>query len=56
LENGANVNARGGEFGTALQAALYSGHKKIARMLIDAGAGVNVEGKYQKALQKVQSS
>jgi len=56
LRAGADVNGTGGHYGKALQAALHSGHRKIARMLIDAGADVDVEEKYQKALQKVLSS
>ena len=38
IEKGADVNARGGEYGTALQAALFGGHDTIAWMLIEEGA------------------
>lgn len=56
IENGADVNARGGEFVTALQAALHAGNTKIAAMLIEAGADIDVEEKYQEALQKALKS
>lgn len=56
LRAGADVNGTGGRYGKALQAALHSGHKKIARILIDAGADIHVEEKYQNSLQKVLSS
>ncbi|KAF3162229.1 hypothetical protein TWF751_010812 [Orbilia oligospora] len=59
---GADVNANGGEFGTALQAAAallrrpygfrYATLTKIIEMLLDAGADVNVQGGvYGNALQ-----
>jgi hypothetical protein len=35
LEKGADVNAQGGRFGNALQAASYKGHKKIVQILIN---------------------
>jgi ankyrin repeat protein len=44
LENGADINAEGGEHGTALQAASAEGHQEIVRMLLDKGADINVEG------------
>ena len=40
-ENGANVNARNNG-GSALVQAVYFGHLKIAKNLIDYGADVNV--------------
>jgi hypothetical protein len=52
LEMGADVNAQGGKYGNALQAALYEGHQGIAKLLIEKGADVNAqEGKYGNALQ-----
>jgi ankyrin repeat protein len=57
------VNAQGGAYGNALQAASFKGHDKIVRMLIDAGADVNAHnalnpvgpetraGEYGNALQ-----
>ena len=42
LEKGADVNARGGEYGTALVAAARIDNATTLRILIDAGADVNV--------------
>ncbi|KAJ7889324.1 hypothetical protein B0H14DRAFT_2320123, partial [Mycena olivaceomarginata] len=39
-----NVNAEGGRYGTALQAASAKGHNTIVVALLDKGANVNVEG------------
>ena len=38
LEQGADVNAQGGEDGDALQAASYGGHKEVVQMLLEQGA------------------
>jgi hypothetical protein len=38
LNAGAGINAHGGEFGNALQAASYGGHETVVQMLLDAGA------------------
>jgi hypothetical protein len=38
LNNQANVNAQGGEYGHALQVALAGGHKRVVMMLLNAGA------------------
>ncbi|KIJ99791.1 hypothetical protein K443DRAFT_80490, partial [Laccaria amethystina LaAM-08-1] len=55
LEMRADVNAQGGAFGNALQAALYGGHEAIAKLLIEKGADgadVNAQGgHYGNALQ-----
>ena len=40
LDKGAEVNAQGGRFGNALQAALEGGYKKIVQLLLDKGAEV----------------
>ncbi|KAL6690781.1 ankyrin repeat-containing domain protein [Trichoderma pleuroticola] len=46
-----NVNAQGGSFGTALQAAAYSGQTLAVRMLLDRKANVDADaGKYHSAL------
>ncbi|KAK4070980.1 uncharacterized protein Triagg1_6347 [Trichoderma aggressivum f. europaeum] len=39
-----NVNAQGGIFGSALQAAAFSGQTESVRMLLDRGADVNARG------------
>ena len=46
LEMGADVNAQGGYFGNALQAASHKGHGEIAKLLIYKGANVNAQGGY----------
>jgi ankyrin repeat protein len=38
LAAGADVNAQGGQYGTALQAASLRGHEKVVQMLRAAGA------------------
>ena len=37
LENGAEVNAQGGEYGSALQAASVKGNEDIVRLLLERG-------------------
>ncbi len=44
LEEGADVNAQGGEDGNALCTACSRGHKEIAGMLLEKGADVNAQG------------
>jgi ankyrin repeat protein len=46
LENGADVNAQGGYYGNALQAASHIGNEKVVKMLLQYGANVNVQGGY----------
>lgn len=41
LDQGANVNAQGGDYGNALTAASARGHTAVAELLINAGANVN---------------
>jgi len=51
MEQGADVNADGGKFGTALQAASAKGHQSIVEILIKAGADINAwGGKHGNAL------
>lgn len=45
LDKGADVNAEGGIYGTALQAASVRGHEKIVRLLLEKGADVNAQAK-----------
>jgi ankyrin repeat protein len=52
LEAGADVNAQGGRFGNALQAASYQCYEKIVGQLLKAGANINAQGgKFGNALQ-----
>ncbi|KAJ7430231.1 ankyrin repeat-containing domain protein, partial [Mycena latifolia] len=44
IENGADVNAQGGRFGTALQAASHQGHASVAQFLIEKGADAASDG------------
>jgi hypothetical protein len=56
LERGVDVNAQGGRYGNALQAAAYNGHEKIVQMLLARGADVNAQGGlYRNALQAAAS-
>ncbi|KAF2193858.1 ankyrin [Zopfia rhizophila CBS 207.26] len=51
-EEGAEVNAQGGEYGNALQAASAGGKQQIVESLLKAGAEVNAQGgDYGNALQ-----
>jgi ankyrin repeat protein len=52
VDKGADVNAQGGEYGNALQAASYEGHEAVVRLLLDKGANVNAQGGgYSNGLQ-----
>jgi hypothetical protein len=52
LEKGADVNAQGGYYGNALQAASENGSGHVVKMLLDKGADVNAQsGEYSNALQ-----
>ncbi|KAK6080312.1 hypothetical protein SCUP234_05253 [Seiridium cupressi] len=50
------INAKGGYYGTALQAAASGGHKEIVELLLEKGADVNIQGGgYGTALQAAAS-
>jgi ankyrin repeat protein len=52
LDKGADVNAQGGEYGNALQAASAGDHEMVLQMLLNKGADVNAQGgEYGNALQ-----
>ena len=52
LDRGAEVNAQGGLYGNALQAASRGGHEQTVQILLDRGAKINAQGgKYDSALQ-----
>jgi hypothetical protein len=46
LDKGADVNAQGGRYGNALQAASARGHDAIVQRLLDKEADVNAQGGY----------
>jgi hypothetical protein len=49
---GADINAQGGEFGHALQAASFGGHLAIIELLLSKGADINAQGgRFGHALQ-----
>jgi ankyrin repeat protein len=51
LDKSAEVNAQGGHYGNALQAASFGGHEQVVKMLLDNRADVNAQGgKYTNAL------
>lgn len=52
LNDGADVNAGSGAYGSALQAASRNGYHRIVKTLLDKGADVNIQGgAYGDALQ-----
>jgi hypothetical protein len=57
LDNKANANLTGGEYGCALSAAAYFGHVESVRILVESGANVNVRGgRYGCPLRAAQFS
>ena len=44
LHEGTDVNARGGHFGKALQAASWRGKEGIVKLLLENGVDVNAQG------------
>ncbi|KAJ7114736.1 ankyrin repeat-containing domain protein [Mycena epipterygia] len=56
-EVGADVNAAGGTYGSALQAASFKGHTDVVHLLLEKGADVNtVGGEYGSALQAASAN
>jgi ankyrin repeat protein len=57
LEMGADVNAYGGMYGTALQAATSYHHAEVVQLLLEKGADVNIQGgRAGTALQAASSN
>ncbi|KAJ5365328.1 NACHT nucleoside triphosphatase [Penicillium concentricum] len=46
IDKGADVNAQGGYYGNALQAASQRGHQEIVNLLLNNAADVNAQGGY----------
>lgn len=44
LDRGADVNAQGGDYGNALQAASFQGYEEVVQILLNKGADVNAHG------------
>ena len=44
LDKGANINAQGGRYGTALQVASKRGHHQVVQILLNRGADTNAQG------------
>jgi ankyrin repeat protein len=44
LKKGADVNAQGGFYSNALQAASEGGHEAIVKLLLKKGVNVNAQG------------
>ncbi|KAF4534640.1 uncharacterized protein LTHEOB_12918 [Lasiodiplodia theobromae] len=56
LDKGADVNAQGGHYGNALQAASEGGHVQVVQILLKKGADVYAQGgEYGNALQAASS-
>jgi ankyrin repeat protein len=52
LKKDAEVNAQGGRYGNALQAASAGGHEQVVKMLLDKSAEINAQGgRYSSAVQ-----
>jgi ankyrin repeat protein len=57
LDNWANINAQGGLYGSAIQAASALGNEQIVELLLKRGAHVNTRGgKYGSAIQAASAS
>ena len=44
LDKGAEVNAQGGKYGNALQAASLGGHEQVVKLLLNKGANIDTQG------------
>jgi ankyrin repeat protein len=56
IQHGADVNIRGGKYGSALQAAVHLRRGNRARLLVQAGASMDVDEEYTELLPKVLAS
>jgi hypothetical protein len=51
LENGADINAVGGSYGTALVAAVANGREAVAQLLIDHGVSKSDAGDWWRNMR-----
>ncbi|MCJ1307520.1 hypothetical protein MMC25_001166 [Agyrium rufum] len=51
IENGADINAQGGLFGNALQAAVFSGSLSLVELVVSHGAHIEERGRFGSALR-----
>jgi ankyrin repeat protein len=52
IDTGADINAQGGDYGNALQAASAGGYEQVVKLLLNKGADVNAQGgRFSNALQ-----
>ncbi|KAF2798224.1 ankyrin, partial [Melanomma pulvis-pyrius CBS 109.77] len=49
LNKGANVNAQGGNYSSALHAASFHGHEQVVKLLLDKGADVDAQNEYYRS-------
>lgn len=56
IKHGADVNAPGYQFGTALQAAAFAGHESIVMLLLEQGASFSGSGQFSSPLQAALAS
>ncbi|KAL8822477.1 MAG: hypothetical protein Q9191_006788 [Dirinaria sp. TL-2023a] len=56
VHNGANVNQRGGFFGSAINAACFAGNLEIVEFLINSGANVEYKGTLGSPLDALRKS
>ena len=50
LEDGADINAQGGQHNSALQAASYCGHEAVVKLLLEKGANVNLRDEIRQCV------
>ena len=51
IDQGADINADGGQFGNALCTAIHIDHDKLVQILLDRGADINTQSRYCSALE-----
>lgn len=56
LNNGADINARGGFYGNALQVASSGGYEAVVKLLLDKGAKLNMQDEDSNMLQTAAAS